>query len=61
MCDHRLTKTEPFRIPLTVGGDRLEYESDAGFLAASLVKTKLTLKIVPSPMRIAVQNLCVLI
>ena len=43
VCDHRQLKAEPYRVRLTVGGDKLEYESDAGSPAASLVETKLTL------------------
>ena len=43
VCDHRPLKTEPYRVRLTVGGDRLEYDSDAGSPAASLVETKLTI------------------
>ena len=43
ICDHRPLKSEPNRVRLTVGGDRLDYESDAGSPAASLVETKLTL------------------
>ena len=43
ICDYKPLKSEPYRVRLTVGGDRLEYESDAGSPAASLVETKLTL------------------
>ena len=43
ICDHLPLKSEPNRVRLTVGGDRLDYESDAGSPAASLVETKLTL------------------
>ena len=43
VCDHRPLKSEPYRVRLTVGGDGLEYDSDAGSPAASLVETKLTL------------------
>ena len=48
VCDYRPLKSEPYRVRLTVGGDRLEYESDAGSPAASLVETKLTLNSVVS-------------
>ncbi len=43
VCDYRPLKSEPYRVRLTVGGDRLEYDSDAGSPAASLVETKMTL------------------
>ena len=43
ICDHRPLKSEPYRVRITVGGDRLEYEPDAGSPAASLVETKLTI------------------
>ena len=48
VCDYRPLKSEPYRVRLTVGGDRLEYESDAGSPAASLVETKMTLNSVVS-------------
>ena len=41
VCDHRPLKSEPFRIRLVVGGDRLEYTADAGSPAASMLETKL--------------------
>ena len=41
VCDHRPLKTEPFRVRLTVGGDKLAYHDDAGSPAASLLETKL--------------------
>ena len=41
ICDYRPLKSEPFRIRLTVGGDRLPYDNDAGSPAASLLETKL--------------------
>jgi hypothetical protein len=41
MCDYRPLKSEPFRILLTVGGDRLPYDNDACSPAASLLETKL--------------------
>ena len=43
ICNHRPLKSEPYRVRLTVGGERLDYELDAGSPAASLVETKLTL------------------
>ena len=41
VCDHRPLKSEPDRVCLTVGGDRLDYSSDIGFPAASLLEAKL--------------------
>ena len=41
VCDHRPLKTEPFRIRLVVGGDKLEYADDTGSPAASMLETKL--------------------
>ena len=43
VCDHRPLKTEPNRVRLTVGGDRLDYPSDVGSPAASLLEAKLLL------------------
>ncbi len=41
ICDHRPLKSEPYRVRLTVGGDKLKYDDDAGSPAASLLETKL--------------------
>ena len=43
ICDYRPLKSEPHRVQLTVGGDKLECEYDAGLPAASLLETKLIL------------------
>ena len=43
VCDHRPLKSEPDRVCLTVGGNRLNYTSDVGSPAASLLKAKLLL------------------
>jgi len=43
ICDIRPLKSEKYRTRLTVGGDRLPYEADAGSPAASLLETKLIL------------------
>ena len=51
VCDYEPKKTEPYRICLVVGGDKLEYNSDAGSPAASLLETKLLLKSVISDAR----------
>jgi hypothetical protein len=39
--DYRPLKTEPHRVRLTVGGDKLDCKYDAGSPAASLLETKL--------------------
>jgi hypothetical protein len=41
ICDIRPLKAEEHRVRLTVGGDKLPYEEDAGAPAASLFETKL--------------------
>jgi hypothetical protein len=43
ICDYRPLKSEPYRVRLTVGGDKLPYSDDAGSPAASLLETKLIL------------------
>ena len=41
VCDIRPLKSEPHRVRLVVGGDKLDYLNDAGSPAASLLETKL--------------------
>ncbi|GFH54654.1 hypothetical protein CTEN210_11130 [Chaetoceros tenuissimus] len=41
ICDYRPLKTEAHRVRMTVGGDVLPYDDDAGSPAASLLETKL--------------------
>ena len=41
MCDYRPLKPEPYRVILTVGGDRLEYLDDASSPAESLLESKI--------------------
>jgi hypothetical protein len=41
ICDYRPLKDDPYRVRLTVGGDRLEYAGDASAPAASLLDSKL--------------------
>ena len=48
VCDFRPLKQEKYRVRLTVGGDRLDYEHDATSPAASLIETKLLLNSVIS-------------
>ena len=48
ICDHRPLKSEPWRIRLTVGGDKLSYDDDPGSPAASLLETKIMLNSVIS-------------
>jgi len=48
ICDHRPLKEVEWRVRLTVGGDRLDYNYDAGSPAASILETKLTINSVIS-------------
>ena len=48
VCDHCPLKSEPWRVRIVVGGDRLTYEDDAGSPAASLLETKILLSSVIS-------------
>ena len=41
VIDYRPLKSEPYRVRITVGGDRLSYQADAGSPAANLLETKL--------------------
>ena len=41
VCDFRPLKSEPYQIRITVGGDRLTYNDDAGSPAANLLETKI--------------------
>ena len=41
ICDYRPFKDDPYRVRLTVGGDRLEYAGDSSAPAASLIDSKL--------------------
>ena len=41
VVDYRPLKDEPYRVRITVGGDRLVYLDDAGSPAANLMETKL--------------------
>ena len=43
VCDYRPLKTEPCRVRMVVGGDRLSYPNDPASPAASLLETKLLL------------------
>ena len=43
ICDHRPLKTKEWRVRLTVGGEKLSYDTDAGSSAVSLLETKLIL------------------
>ena len=40
VLDYRALKSEPNRVRITVGGDRLTYDNDAGSPAANLLETK---------------------
>ena len=41
ICDYRPLKSEPFRVRMTVGGDKLQYDEDTGSLTVSLLEAKL--------------------
>ena len=43
VCDYRPLKQEKYRVRLTVGGDKLDYNHDFTSPAASLIKTKMLL------------------
>ena len=43
VCDHRPLKSEPWRVRIVVGGDRLSYTNETGSPAASLLETKVLL------------------
>ena len=43
VCDHRPLKTEPLRVRLTVGGDKLEYPYDASSPVSNLIDAKILL------------------
>ena len=43
VCGYRPLKSDPYRVRLTVGGDKLDYFLDAVSPAASLLETKILL------------------
>ena len=43
VLDYRPLKSEPYKVRITVGGDRLSYENDSGSPAANLLETKVLL------------------
>ena len=45
VLDYRPLKTEPHRVRITVGGDRLTYNADAGAPAANMLETKILQRI----------------
>jgi hypothetical protein len=58
ICDYRPLKSEPYRVRLTVGGDKLPYDDDAGSPAASLLETKLILNSTISDSKKGARFLC---
>ena len=48
VCDYRPLKSDPYRVRLTVGGDKLDYFDDAASPVATLLETKLLLNSVIS-------------
>lgn len=45
VCDYRPLKSDPRRVRLTVGGNKLDYPDDAASPAATLLETKLLINI----------------
>ena len=43
VCDYRPLKSDPFRVRLTVGGDKLEYLDNVASPTATFLETKLLL------------------
>ena len=41
VCDHRPLKSEPWRVRLVVGGDKIDYFQDAGSPTTTILETKL--------------------
>ena len=41
VCDYRPLKSEPYRVRMTVGGDRLDYPDETASPAASLIESKM--------------------
>ena len=48
VCTYRPKKSEPWRIRLVAGGDKLDYAEDSGSPATSLLETKMLLNSVIS-------------
>ena len=48
VCDYRPLKSEPYRVRLTVGGEKLEYPDETASPATSLIESKLIVKSVIS-------------
>ena len=48
VCDYRPLKDEPYRVRLTIGGDKLDYFDDTASPAASLLETKILINSVIS-------------
>ena len=48
VCDYRILKDYPWRVRLTVGGDKLPYYSDSGSPSASLIEANLLINSVIS-------------
>ena len=48
ICDLRPLKAEAYRVRMTVGGDKLEYDGDPSSPVVSLLNTKIFLSIIIS-------------
>ena len=58
VCDYRPLKDEKYRVRITVGGDRLPYDNDAGSPAADLLETKLLINSTISDARKGARFMC---
>ena len=41
VCDYRPLKEEKYRVRLTIGGDKLEYDNETALPTANLIDTKI--------------------
>ena len=58
VLDYRPLKNKKYRVRITVGGDRLEYEGDAGSPAANMLETKILLNSIISDASRGARMLC---
>ena len=58
VCDYRPLKEEPYRVRITVGGDKLDYNDDAGSPAANLLETKIIINSTISDARRGARFMC---
>ena len=58
VCDHRPLKAEKYRVRMTIGGDKLEYNNETASPTVSLIETKLLLNSVISDYRLHNSKFC---